>query len=288
MSKTPTGQTKMISKAEHQIAQNKLLNLAETVTASLTQAIAEVTSKDHAFTLAKVYIEHYHTQGEVEILNGLRQVGRRAAEHYNQVLTLGLEGEELEALVEDLLREQLVNPYHGANLEQRLFRTKMISMQRLRKASVTGSGLETRKANLTRHLLHKYPYGAQLSVDKRVLLAQAVYLEHEIAKNLAKKAEVRYAVWTLSHQHSTPDICDHLARQVDPSIKEALANTAISPEGVYTLKNLPALPHPNCRCTLRFIHEGSVTPKTSQRTKEAFNWLRRILQKTRLRVRPRI
>jgi hypothetical protein len=277
----------MISKAEHAIAQRRLQNLAEDTTTGLKADLDLLSSPSKALNLATKHIETYHAAQENLILRELRSIGDTAAAHYNSVLKLGLSDKELASLVEGCIEDQLSNPYHGVNLQQRFHRTKILSLSRLKKASITGAGTETRKTNMARHLTSTYPYGAQVNIDKRTLLAQSVYLEHEIGKKLAEKADARYVVWLLSEQHSTPDICDTLANAVNKDIEARFAGLSISPRGVYLLKDVPNLPHPNCRCTLGFIQDGELTPRPT-RSKTALGWLRGLLKKVGSRARPRV
>ena len=271
----------MIAKAEHTAAQIDLQGIAEQQERLLATELIGVTGRQNALKVGFRLLKQYHDQVDTAIVEGLQSVGVRSAVHYNAVLGLDYSEAELRDLVQTHLNRQLTEPYHGANLADRLYRGRVMSRARMTKAAHIGVEEETRKANIARHFVHKYPFGAQVNFDKRILLAQSVLLEHEIAKDLAEKADVKLAVWTLSKKHSVRDACDTLAEAVDKDVEAFMKknNIDIDAAGVYFMQDVPHPPHPNCRCTLQFVHKKKVTSGSPFRSAIA-------LQKLWKRIKP--
>ena len=271
----------MIARAEHTATQIQFDGIAEQTAQALAEQLQGITDARKSVTLGLQMLEQYHDEINKTLLQGLHDVGFRAAAHYNQILDLGLTEDALHARVISHIERQFKEPYHGANLGDRLYMNKIGSTTKFTKASNTGAELSTRQQNLVRHFAHPYPYGAQVNRDKRILLAQAVFLEHSLAKDLGQEAGVQFVAWTLSHQHSKPDICDHLAAQITPKVAQALkeAKIKLDPKGVYFIGETPNLPHPNCRCTLRYVKDQKLTPSTAKRSAAALRKLWNIIRR---------
>lgn len=257
----------MISKGEHAAAHVDLSELANQYSVKTEEALKGLDTDLASLRAAKNLADEYHAKAKNLTLESLHTIGLNTASHYNKVLELHKDPAELDELVKNLISQQMSEPYHGANLADRLKMNRVQGMVRLTKSSKTGADIITRHRNLVRYFAQPYPHGAQVSYDTRILTGQAVLLEHQIAKSLGVEASKDFVVWTLSGKHSKRDLCDELAEAVDKSVEKALqaADINIPSDGVYFLNQVPNPPHPNCQCTLRFIAGGKVDTSTPTR-----------------------
>lgn len=252
----------MLSKPEVVANQKDLFELAREKGDELQERIRSVDDVHLAMKLAEEVASDYYVGAHQQILGGLEEVGTNAAEHYVRELNLNLSPEEVNGLVRKLIDSNRNEEYYGATLDQRMdynYRRLRVS---LKQASTVYRKTELRAQSMGNVFVERGPFGNHVSKDNRVLLSESTRLEHQIARELAQRAGLRYVKWTVSDTHKVEDICDELV-------------------GVYPIEACPLPPHPNCQCTLQILlSDEEATTTITQRSIDA---IRNLIK----RLRPR-
>lgn len=211
---------------------------------------------------SRATVNDYHRELVPAVYSNLRRIGMNAVNFYGPELTDREKEQEVNAALDTMTHSK----YYGLTLPERLKQSNVQLHRNLSRSAVTGAKQETRLNNITRVFTEKYPYGAHMHWDTRLFLAEAVRLEHEVAKRLAYRREITFVRWTMSHTHEVTDICDELSQAIDPAVATELAGLGItvSPAGVYFVDQIPSIPHPNCQCVLKYVTGKPVkTPPVS-------------------------
>lgn len=266
----------MITRPEYAANSQELLALAHRYEDEMASRLANVTDLQQAISIAHGVANRYHAAFEDLLSTALAQTGNAAVDHYDTLLGTQLSNAEKQEIVAQAIMLQNEQRYYGATLGERLTGSRLMNAQRIQRSSLVGKGIETRKLNLVRIFLNPYPFGAQVNVDRRILLSQSLKLEHDIALAVARRANVRIMKWNLSHRHKVKDVCDDYAEHVDKAVVKYLKDNGIKvdPKGLYFIQNVPLPPHPNCQCYLTMLHNGRLTPTLGQR---ALNKLKELL-----------
>lgn len=264
----------MLGRSIYESTKRDIQDHANTFTAQLREQLAEETSLYRAVQSANSTAIRYHQQLTNTVFNRLREVGNNAIDYY---------APELDALGKEqavgLAMDELVHSkYYGLTLPQRLRQSHLQLRSNIKRSSVVGVKLETRLENVTRVFNYTYPFGAQKSWDTRLFLAEAVRIEHVIAKNIAIRKSLKLMRWTLSAVHPEPDICDRYANAVDPAVDAFIQKNKfdIDTHGVYFLENVPKIPHPNCQCVIRYVNESRRGRR--RKPKKKLNLVQRIIK----------
>ena len=243
----------MLSQAIYQNTRRDIKDLATKYTAELREKVNATTHVQLALRQAFQTATSYHSELVPLVYKRLQEVGMNAAAFYGPDLTTREQEQEVSAALDTLTHSR----YYGLTLPQRLAQSHHQLKYNMRRSAVTGAKQETRLLNITRVFNEVYPYGAHQSWDTRLFLAEAVRLEHEMAKRLGSRQNISLVRWTVSHNHSQEDICDQLSLAVDPLVQTYIEfnHLKVDPVGVYFLEDIPHIPHPNCQCVIKFIRK---------------------------------
>lgn len=262
----------MITRPEWAAASAQLEAIAQENEARLRTILSAQPSLDAAIAVTRQQSAIYHAAFESHLADSLVQGALTTVDHYDKELGLNLSEAERNTIAREYVQKQYVENYYGATLTTRLHWSRFMQEQRIMRSSRVGLKFHTRLENLARVFVYQYPFGSALAHDKRIMLSQMVKVEHDIAREMGRRANVELVKWTLSHTHKVKDICDELAADTDPDI---------GMPGVYRLEDVPPPPHPNCQCTLVFLHKDRVTSTFAERAVEKLKELWGKLRKRR-------
>jgi hypothetical protein len=251
----------LITRPEHSEADQLLEKLAKRHQSALTLQLAEATTLKDSIKITQASAAAYHAEYEELLSTSLARTANAAVSHYVDALGSDLSEAQTNKLVKEQLLKQATEPYHGATLDKRLAGSRLLNARRIQKSAYVGATLDTRKKNLARIFFSSYPFGAQINLDRRILLGQQIKLEHDIALAVAGKANTRIVKWTLAHRHLKKDICDSYAENVDKEVAKWLKQKKITipPAGLYFIEDVPEPPHPNCQCHLHMLKDKKLT-----------------------------
>lgn len=272
----------MLGLAEFRAAGVQLQQLAQTYDQKTATDIAPLfddkgnmttPNRQRAVLLTQANLNAYYDEYEQLLYSSALESGDNAASHYAKQLGSTIP----ESLVPDTVGAQYARKYYGATLAARLVFNRA---RLLRKANNTAAvGAE----HLTGVLTKATPFGAQITLDRRLLLSTMVKVEHDIAKQMAKLDDIPLIRWTLSHMHKQPDVCDDLATHSSKRVVEYLEEREVpdvNPKGLYFLDDLPRPPHPNCQCEYALVAPGrpvgtGTFKRTLARMRALFNKIRK-------------
>lgn len=243
-------------------------------TKQLREQILRETSLYRAVKKAGTIGNDYHGEIYTTVFKRLRDIGENAVSYYAPELDAATQTQAVDLALDEIVHSK----YYGLTLPQRLRQSRLNLQLSIRRSAAVGAKHDTRLLNVTRVLTDSYPFGAQQSWDTRLFLAEAVRMEHIIAKNIASRKAYKLVRWTLSHSHARPDVCDKLAEAVDDHVVAYLKHETIDvdPTGVYFLEHSPPIPHPNCQCVLKYVFK---TPKGKKKKPEQrLNLIQRLIK----------
>lgn len=272
----------MLGLAEFRVAGTQLQQLAQLYdqkTATLIEPLfnedgtMSTTNKQRAVLLAQANLNSYYDEYEQLLYSSALESGDNAAGHYAKQLGISIP----ESLVPDTVGAQYARKYYGATLAARLIFNRARLLRKVDNTAAVGA------EHIAGVLTKATPFGAQMSLDRRLLLSTMVKVEHDIAKQMAKLDDVPLIRWTLSHMHKQPDICDDLATHSSKKVEQYLEEREVSnidSKGLYFIDDLPRPPHPNCQCEYALVAPGrpiSTGPfkRTLARLRTLFNKIRK-------------
>ena len=264
----------MLGRHIYEEMQRDIQHLGVIYTTELNTNLTSTTSPYKAVQIAHKVANRYSSEYTPLVFDRLRDIGTNAVQYYAP------EYDELavEAEVSNAMDELVHTKYYGLTLPQRLKQSHLNLRSIIKRSSVVGKDSSTRIQNISKAWLDPVPFGAQVNWDKRLFLAEAVRLEHVVAKSIAYKKALRLMKWNLSGYHSKDDVCNKLATAVQPKVARFIKSHKfdLDPTGVYFLDATPPIPHPNCQCTLDFAYR---TPSGKAiKPKKQLNLVQRILK----------
>lgn len=268
----------MLSLAEFRALDAELRTTASKIEEKVRNAIQASQGSDRLAKAEAYYRTEYVAERNRIIYNGLLEAAINAARHHADSLGLDLSNQEIEGFAKEIVDRQYKRQYYGATLAARLKISDKQLGRRIVRTYFTGM---EKGEKLDTVLTKSVPFGAQIHVDRRILLGQIQKVENDIAKEIADKYKIPFIRWTLSHRHTVQDVCDDLANYVDPQVVAQIEtlNLDIDPKGLYFAKDLPQPPHPNCQCEFVLVtREGA---RTASVVKRAARRVRRLLRRLR-------
>lgn len=259
----------MLALAEYSVLSQELLRLARQAESKIDESIDSDMFKASAIKITKEIALAYYDDYQALLESGLLEIAENAVSFYEQKSDVQLK----KGFVKDVVNKAYEERYFGAALAQRI----IVNRKRLER-NITKSSQVSVNA-LKGVLTNPVPFGAQYNIDKRVLLATAVKIEQDVAKEFAESEEHSLIRWRLSPMHAKPDVCDELATNVDKSVVSYLEKHKIkeNPKGLYFANSLPHPPHPNCQCEYSLV--TGRTKSTSGRVKRTVRTIRRLLER---------
>lgn len=231
----------MLSYPEYAAAQAQLNALGLSYDKQIAEAIAGVTDKHQAIAITRSLIPPYLQEYEGLLNDHLTRIAFNTLEYYKQELNLSYDSSVLADIV---VENQYSSPYYGRTLDERL----AISKRRLERIVVQTAQINPQR--LAGLFTETVPFGAQINIDKRLFQGTAVKIEQDVAKEVARQADIPLIKWTLSTAHKLTCACEDLATQSPKSTVKYLEehNLKVSPKGLYLRDEVPLPPHPNCQC----------------------------------------
>lgn len=265
----------MLGLAELRAAQADLQSVGTKYDGLIADFITEDTTKVEGLTFVRSLIPDYQTEYQLVLTRMMKEVAENAIKYYEQALNI--EDLDVEGLAEEIAERQFKEKYYGASLDQRLRVNERVLTRR---AAMTAQAGVPKLAGV---FTNPVPNGAQVNIDKRVLIGTAAKIENDVAKELAGRGSIRLIKWTLSGRHSITCQCDDLAAAINRDVVLYLESrdSKMNPKGLYFAENLPLPPHPNCQCEYGMVSNDKVQrPSRSQRTvKKVLSLLKRIRRK---------
>lgn len=264
----------MLGLAEYTVLSTDLWQQALISQQKINTALAANLTKQQAIKVTQQFAKEYVQAYRGILDSGLQEIAGNAIDYYQA--QLGFEVANPEQVVSALLKDSYKSRYYGVTLERRLAINEQRLMRNIGKAALWGAEYE----GLKRLLTHPVPYGAQFNFDKRILLAQSVKIEQDVAKVMGDQANIVLVKWNVSALHPKPDICDEYATYQSKSVVKYIEDNRldINPKGVYFLNELPPPPHPNCMCEYGLVQGKRVTGGPVKRT---ISKIRNLLQRFR-------
>lgn len=258
----------MLGLAEYIVLKGEFLQLGKDIEAQVASKIAgkdKTDALEQTYSIGRTYIR----KRDEMIKSGLLEIARNALNHYGEQVS---PDEPLEQFAESIVNAHYKDDYYGANLQQRL----AVSNKQLTRRMINTANLDHNLLDQT--FTQTYPHGAQVPVDQRIFLGYAAKTENDIAQFVAKKVDIPFIRWTLSHRHKQEDACDDLATAVDKNVVAYIDENqlTIDPKGLYFANQLPRPPHPNCQC------EYGLTSTSGTQTR---NKVKRTVQKVKSLLR---
>lgn len=241
----------MLGLAEYIVLSKELHRLGQQLETEIAARIEGLGKRD-AQKVAKEYVPQYMQRYRTLLRGGLFEIATNAIEYHDSALDTGV---DRVALANAIVDRQFQEKYYGASLESRLRLSEIALNRRIIRSAQVGpehvAGVFTKA----------FPFGAQISIDKRLMLSTSAKIENDVARVLAEKADIPFIRWTLSHRHKVKDDCDTLAEHVNRDIVMYLEehNLKLDPKGLYFRDKLPLPPHPNCQCEYVLVsHRGRI------------------------------
>lgn len=272
----------MLSLAEYVAATADLIAIGAKYEGIILDGVQGETSKLKAVAFVRSLVPEYQKEYRQLLDETLTDAARTAVNHYANNLGLDLDEEQLS---KEIVQQQYTDKFYGASLNQRLRINQGVLTRRIVQTASAAYALpKDPKPELLATIFTKpVPFGAQVPVDRRVMQGTLAKIENDVARRMAELAKVRLIRWTLSHRHTKPDICDDLAKSVNPSAVRYMKEAGIreNPRGLFLAEELPEPPHPNCQCEYSMVIAG----KTIQvgRVKRTLSKIRSLLSRLRKR-----
>lgn len=241
----------MLSLAEYKAQSAELHQLGLRYENEITDAVKN-TTKLQALKATNKILKSYQSDYEKLLERSLLETADNASSYYAAKLGIDLP----EKFNEKLVKKQYTQRYFGLTLGVRLaFNFRKLQQKAQKSAAVKPEHL----GNL---FTSSFPFGAHYNVDRRLLQAQSVKLEQDIAKEIATIDGLQLLRWKLSPYHTGNDICDELAGNIDKSVVNYLERNklGLDPKGLYFVDKLPNLPHPNCQCEFGMVKSARDIP----------------------------
>lgn len=263
----------MLGLAEYVSASAELLQIAKNTETKTAKRLVDVKNKQTAIAITRKLSNEYQEEYEQLLARTLADVSDNAVGYYGK--KLNVPESKYSGVAKRITALQYEDEYFGLTLARRL----LINKRRLQR-NITASaqiGIDKLQDVYTK----AYPFGAQVNTDRRLMLSYAVRIENEVAKEMAKRADIPLIRWTLARRHRQTDICDDLANNVDKAVVAYLQEHKIkeNPKGLYFADQLPQPPHPNCQCEFGMVsRDKSLRPgpvkRAAQKIKQLIKRLR--------------
>lgn len=239
----------MLGLAEYSLGARDLLEAAIKAETGMKSEMP-FANRQEAIRVAQFYSDIYNERDLKNIFNNtFEDIAENAFAYYED--ELGLDVNDWTNEAKAVVAKQYNEKYYGATLSERL----RVNARRLGRNIVRSAAVGAAYEAVVDVLTKPFPFGAQNSVDKRLLQATAMKIEQDVAKIVAERAGQRLIRWRLSSYHKMPDICDDLASNIDKNVVLYMEDNGIDadPRGVYFIEDLPLLPHPNCMCEFGYV-----------------------------------
>lgn len=260
----------MITLPEYAAVSGQIMALGKQADELVASSIDSLTTAQ-AIDFTKNVAKSYQSDLEDIVNDGLMEAADAVFDEYEHKTGQALSRKAIKTLVATSAAEK----FYGATLNQR-YKTNYKRLQHNIERSAA-----VKKEHLSKVFTEPYPFGAQTNIDKRVLQAQMIKLEQDIALYHAKELDLPLIRWTLAGKHGQPDICDDLAAAVSHSVVEFLSENEldINPKGLYFREDLPRPPHPNCQCEYALVSFKGKEPERRSGVRRSIAKLRSLIKR---------
>lgn len=265
----------MLGRAELLSYAAELYRIGQTYDQQIADQIADVRDRRIAIERVSKLVQPYWGEYRGLLDRALMDIARNAVRHYVQ--TYNISDIDIDATARAIVNNQYTTRYYGATLNQRL----AVAERRLQRQIVQTASVGRDPSNLAGLFTKSFPFGAEVSFDKRLLQGTAVKIEQDVAKTLAREAQANLVRWKLAPTHRITCQCDQLAGAVNRDVVEWLRGQDIdvNPRGLYFVEELPPPPHPNCQCEFDFVTRREQT--VAGPVRRAVTTIRNILNRLR-------